>query len=64
MSRLVRDERNAMWTGCLAAVADQLDVDPAIMRIGYCLFTIISGFGIGFIIYLILMLCIPSPEDL
>ncbi len=61
--RLVKDENNAVFAGCLAGIANYLDSDPALVRIAFCLFSLFTGFFPGILIYIILMVCMPSPED-
>jgi phage shock protein PspC (stress-responsive transcriptional regulator) len=63
-NRLVKDEEHGVWAGVLAGLANHLDLDPALVRIVYCIFTLASGLFFGFFVYIIMMLCIPSPEDL
>lgn len=49
--------------GVCAGVAEYLDVDPTVVRVGYALLTIITGIGPGVICYLVLSLIIPNKSE-
>ena len=46
--------------GVAGGMAEYLDVDPTVIRIGWILITIVTG-GLGLIAYLLLALVIPTP---
>lgn len=59
--RLYRDINDKVIGGVCSGIAAYLNVDPAIVRI---LFAIVSfgGFGLGFLIYILLWIILPSKE--
>ncbi|MEJ2545550.1 MAG: PspC domain-containing protein [Calditrichaceae bacterium] len=48
-----------MLAGVCAGIAEYFDIDPTLVRLGYVLLSIAS-FGIGLIVYLILMIILPQ----
>lgn len=69
--RLTRSETNKVISGVSGGLADYLDVDPVLVRIGFIVLFFASG--IGAVIYLALAVIAPkesemiyekSPEDL
>jgi phage shock protein C len=50
---------NKMLAGVCAGIAEYFDIDPTLVRLGYVLLSIAS-FGIGLIVYLILMIILPQ----
>lgn len=51
--------RNKMLAGVCAGIAEYFDIDPTLVRLGYALLSIAS-FGMGFIVYIILMILLPQ----
>lgn len=62
-NRLKKDRENGMWAGVLYGIAEGLEIDPALLRIGYVLMTMMMGGIFGFILYVIAACCIPDKSD-
>ncbi len=58
-----RRSKNAIIGGVCGGIAELLDWDPTLVRIGYVLLSILSAAFPGILVYLILWLVIPGPED-
>jgi phage shock protein C len=52
---------NKKLFGICGGVGDYLDVDPTLIRIGYVIFTLLSG-GAGILIYLLMYLIVPEGQ--
>jgi phage shock protein PspC (stress-responsive transcriptional regulator) len=59
--RLYRDSSDKMIGGVCAGIANYLNVDPAIVRLLFAIITF-GGFGMGFFIYILLWIILPSRE--
>nr|WP_294467749.1 PspC domain-containing protein [uncultured Sellimonas sp.] len=57
--RLYRSKNDRMLCGVCAGVAEYFHIDPAIIRLGYVLFTC-AGFGTGVLGYFIAAVVIPD----
>jgi len=58
----LRRSHNKMIAGVCAGIAEYLDFDPSLVRIGYVLVSIFSAAFPGIIIYIILWIIIPERE--
>ena len=60
-TRLTRSEENRILTGVCGGLAEYLDVDPVLVRLGF----VILGFasGIGVLIYLVLAVITPKASN-
>ena len=58
----LRRSHNKMIAGVCAGIAEYLDFDPSLVRIGYVLISIFSAAFPGIIIYIILWIIIPERE--
>jgi phage shock protein C len=58
--RLNRSRSNRMVGGVLAGLAEYLSVDPTLVRVLYALFTLLTGFGPGFLLYIFAMIVMPE----
>lgn len=54
---------NKMIAGVCGGLADYLDVDPTLVRIGYVLFAILSVAFPGILAYIIFMFIMPSAPN-
>ena len=61
MSKLHKSNKNRVFFGVCGGIADNIGVDPAILRIGFLLGAIFTG-SILFWIYLGLALVLPTEE--
>jgi phage shock protein C len=58
----LRRSHNKMIAGVCAGIAEYLDFDPSLVRIGYVLLSIFSAAFPGIIVYIILWIIIPERE--
>src|SRR5665213_1221312 len=57
-SKLTKSETDEVFDGVLGGIAEHLEIDSALVRIAYCVFTLMSGFVPGAFMYFIMMICI------
>lgn len=63
MEKKLRKSGNKMVAGVCAGIAEYLDVDPTIIRVGYVLLSL-GSFGFpGFLTYLVLCIVMPPEEQ-
>jgi len=60
MTKKLYRSDNKMLAGVCAGIAEYMEVDPAIIRIGYAAITLFSACFPGLILYFIMMLIIPN----
>lgn len=60
--RLRRDKKNGMLGGVCAGIAEYFDLDPALVRVGYVLLSILSLAFPGILVYIIMWIIIPAKE--
>ncbi len=53
--------RDKVIAGVCSGIADYLLIDPAVIRVGFVLFTLAGGSGI--IAYIVAMIVMPEPRD-
>lgn len=58
--RLVRTSHDKMIAGVCGGLAAYFNIDPALVRLAFVLFTLIDGLGL--LIYLVLALLMPAGE--
>ncbi|MBF0209113.1 MAG: PspC domain-containing protein [Oligoflexia bacterium] len=61
--RLCKSKSNKFLSGCLGGLAEYLGWDPTILRIVYVTVSIFSAAFPGIILYLTLMIVMPSPDE-
>lgn len=59
--RLYRDNSDKFVGGVCSGIANYINTDPAIIRILFAIITF-GGFGLGFLIYLLLWMILPTRE--
>ncbi len=59
----MRSQRSRMIAGVCGGIAEYLDVDPTVVRVVYALLTIFTGVLPGVLVYLVLLLVIPSQRE-
>ncbi|MCR6720202.1 MAG: PspC domain-containing protein [Chitinophagaceae bacterium] len=59
--RLYRDNSDKFIGGVCSGIANYINTDPAIVRILFAIITF-GGFGLGFIIYLLLWMILPTRD--
>lgn len=60
MKKLERSDKNKQIAGVCGGLAEYFKVDPTLVRVGYVLLTIFTGFIPGIIGYIVLILVIPQ----
>ncbi|MBR2981584.1 MAG: PspC domain-containing protein [Odoribacter sp.] len=65
MSELKRPVKNRMLAGVCACLAERMDLDPSIVRIGYVLLSLFTAGFPGLLIYIVAWIIIPEekPSD-
>jgi phage shock protein C len=63
--RLYRSEADKKIFGVCGGLADSFSIDPTLVRLGWALGTMLSGFGPGILVYLVLAFILPvgRPDD-
>lgn len=60
VNRLYRSEKDKIIAGVLGGLGEYFDTDPTILRLGFLVVTIFTGFVPGIILYLLAALIIPK----
>jgi phage shock protein C len=60
MNAKLTKSQNKMMTGTLAGVAEYMNLDPTVARIGFVFLLLITGLMPGLLIYLILWIFMPE----
>jgi phage shock protein C len=62
--RLYRSSEDRVLTGVLGGLAEYFDVEPSLVRIGYSVLTVLTGWAPGIILYAGMVIIIPRrPTD-
>ena len=56
--KLYRNTENKMLAGVCSGIADYFDIDPALVRLGWVLFSLLGGSGL--LAYIIAAIIIPE----
>ena len=59
--KLTRSD-NKMIGGVCAGIAEYFDIDPTVVRVVYATVTVFSALFFGCVLYLILLILMPSAE--
>ena len=62
MSKRLRRSESKVIGGVCAGIAEYLDLDPVLVRIGYLLLSILTAFS-GALVYIILWIVLPDYVD-
>lgn len=60
--RLYRSRNDRMLFGVIGGFSDYTGFDPSLLRIGYILLTLITGFFPGLLFYLLMAVVVPSER--
>ncbi len=60
---LTRSRQNALLAGVCAGLAQHFGWDPTLVRIGYVILSLCSAAFPGLLVYLVLWLVMPCPND-
>lgn len=58
--KLYRSDTNKVFAGILGGIGEYFDIDPTILRLGYVLFTIMTGVFPAIVGYIIAMCIVPK----
>lgn len=56
---LKRDTKNKVIAGVCAGIANEMGIDPLIVRMAFVL-AVLLGFGSGILIYLLMLILMPA----
>jgi phage shock protein C len=62
MGRLVRSRDDQMLGGVCAGIAEQFEVDPTLVRVGFALITLLSSAFPGVLVYIVMWAVIPEGD--
>ena len=62
MDKKLTKSNNKMLSGVLAGIAEYLGWDPTVVRVAYLFATLFTAFA-GVLVYLLLMLVMPDPQN-
>lgn len=58
--KLTRSRENRVLAGIMGGLGEFLGVDPVLLRLGYLIITVFSGFVPGIVGYLLALLIVPN----
>ena len=59
MKKLFRSDKDRIIAGIFGGLGEYLDIDPVLLRLGWLLITVFTGFIPGIIAYAVAILIIP-----
>ncbi len=62
--RLTRSRENRILAGVIGGLGEFFGVDPVILRLGYLLLTVFTGFVPGIVGYLLAILVVPEAPKM
>jgi phage shock protein PspC (stress-responsive transcriptional regulator) len=62
MEKKLTKSNNKMLSGVLSGIAEYLGWDPTVVRVAYLFATLFTAFA-GVLVYLLLMLVMPDPQN-
>lgn len=61
--RLIRSLHERMIGGVCGGLAKYLNLDPSLVRLGFVILTLLSGFVIGIVTYIVMMIVLPEETQ-
>jgi len=61
--RLIRSLHERMVGGVCGGLAKYLNLDPSLVRLGFVILTLLSGFIIGIVTYIVMMIVLPEEAQ-
>jgi len=61
--KLTKSKKNSMFFGVCGGIAEWVDWDPTVVRIGYVLASIFSAAFPGILIYIMLIFIMPEDDS-
>lgn len=55
--------KNKMLAGVCGGIAEYFGIDPTVVRVGYAALSLFSAGFPGLVLYIILMLIMPQPQE-
>lgn len=63
MDKKLRKSNDKCIAGVCAGIAEFLDLDPTLVRIGYAALTLFTAAFPGVLLYIIMWAIVPQPQD-
>jgi len=63
VKKLRRSKTNKVWAGIIGGLGEYFNVDPALLRLAWLVFVVVSGIIPGLLIYFLALLIVPAEED-
>lgn len=63
MKKLYRSEKNKVWLGVLGGLGEYFNIDPVILRVGFVLIFVFTGFVPALIAYLLAAAIMPTKSS-
>ncbi len=63
MERKLMRSKNKMLAGVCGGIAEYFGIDPTVVRVGYAALSLFSAGFPGLVLYIILMLIMPQPQE-
>lgn len=60
MKKLYRSEKNKLWLGVIGGIAEYFNIDAVILRVGFILILVFTGFIPAIIAYLLAAAVMPK----
>lgn len=57
--KLYRSESDKVFTGLLGGLGEFFDTDPVLLRLGFMILVIVTGFWPGVVVYIIAAIMVP-----
>jgi len=61
--KLYRSDENRIWLGVFGGLGEYFDIDPTLLRLGFVLLFVFTGFFPGLIFYLLAAIVIPNKKS-
>lgn len=63
MKKLYRSEKNKLWLGVIGGIAEYFNIDAVILRVGFILILVFTGFIPAIIAYLLTAAVMPKKPE-
>ena len=58
--RLYKSDTDKVWSGVIGGIGEYFDVDPVLLRVGWIIIAMFTGFVPGLIAYVIAAVIVPK----
>ena len=58
--RLYKSDADKVWSGVIGGIGEYFDVDPVLLRVGWIIIAMFTGFVPGLIAYVIAAVIVPK----